>query len=85
MDVAAERWHDDADRVVRTAWFTAVLSRTEKIPALNTLLTRTAGPERLTVHQRKVQVEMLSEWIGARMQPISDAAKHALERLRARG
>lgn len=84
MAIARLRIEDEQARILTGAWMTAALSRQERIPSLAELLSASRAPERLSHRQREVQFGMLTEWMGVKARPLSDAAKRALERLRAR-
>lgn len=81
------RLRDDAARGVAQAWQTAALviqAYVGKLPPLQELIDRVTAPtvDRLTLAQRRTQMAMLSEFTGIQMQPMSEAAKRALMRLR---
>lgn len=81
------RQRDELAARVSSAWYVAMFginAYVGQLPDLATLIGRlkTPQPERLSPAAQHTQVALLSEYTGIPMQPLSEAAKQALLRMR---
>jgi hypothetical protein len=83
---AKRRVEDDAERDMVSAWEIANLTaaaRVGKLPPIDELISRRRQAKtRLSPAAQRSQLAMVSEHIGVAIRPLSDAAKHALARLK---
>lgn len=83
---AARRAQDTQIAALVTGWHTAAFvasASVGKLQDIGPIIARLRqSPERLSAAAQRTQVGMLSERLGVRMVPISDAAKRALVKLK---
>lgn len=82
LEAAQRRSENDHRHLLTQAWMTASLTRRKKMPDLDEVLKLVKGKRRITKKQTAAKVALMSDLLGFRAQPLSEASKRALRRLR---